>query len=86
MSEFATSAEVLAKLEAGLRERVADDTRMQCRICWHVYDPREGCPDSQTPAGTPFKALPDWWTCPGCGNGKDVFMPIDDAFVDGSGE
>ena len=30
------------------------------------------------PAGTPFEKLPDDWTCPDCGVGKDEFKPEDE--------
>lgn len=78
MSEFVNSSEVVQRLEQELRDRIDDHTKMQCKVCWYVYDPEEGCEESQTPPGTPFKALPNWWTCPECGNGKDVFLPIED--------
>lgn len=76
MTTFATGADILERLNAERNARIADDTKMQCKICWYVYDPQQGCPENQTPAGTPFKALPSWWTCPDCGNGKNVFIPF----------
>ena len=78
MSEFATGEEVFRRLEAERLARIHDDTRMQCKVCWYVYDPEEGCVESQTPPGTSFKALPEWWTCPGCGNGKQAFLSLED--------
>lgn len=78
MSEFVNSTEVVKRLEQELRDRIGEHTKMQCKICWYVYDPDKGCEESQTPAGTPFKALPNWWTCPECGNGKDAFLPLED--------
>ena len=30
--------------------------RMECKICWYVYDPAEGDVVWQIPAGTPFAA------------------------------
>lgn len=44
-----------------------------CTICQYVYDPAVGDPDHGVPAGTPFEAIPDDWTCPLCGAGKDAF-------------
>ena len=78
MTEFVNSRDVVKVLEKELRDRIEDDTKMQCKVCWYVYDPAQGCPESQTPPGTPFKQLPDWWTCPECGNSKDVFLPFDE--------
>jgi rubredoxin len=49
--------------------------RMECRICWHLYDPELGDPDGQIPPGTPFAALPDHWRCPNCDADKQHFLP-----------
>lgn len=57
------------------RSRVGSDTRMQCKVCWHVYDPAEGEPDMEIPPGTPFNELPEHFTCPGCGNSLTSFIP-----------
>ncbi len=78
MTEFAKADEVFRRLEAERNARIHDDTSMQCKVCWYVYNPKEGCPESQTPAGTPFLALPQWWTCPGCGSDKNAFIPYED--------
>ena len=32
-----------------------------------------GDPDNGVPAGTPWEKVPDTWTCPECGAGKDQF-------------
>lgn len=40
--------------------------RWVCSVCGHVYDPEEN-------GGISFEALPDDWTCPLCGVGKDQF-------------
>ena len=77
MSDIATGLDIIDRLNAERNARIADSTKMQCKICWYVYDPQEGCPENQTPPGTAFKDLPEWWTCPDCGNGKqDVFIPF----------
>ena len=47
-----------------------------CKVCGYVYDPAEGDPDNEIPAGTKFEDLPDDWTCPVCGVGKDMFEKI----------
>ncbi len=46
-----------------------------CNVCGYVYDPAVGDPDGNIPAGTPFEDLPDDWTCPICGSGKEEFSP-----------
>ena len=47
--------------------------RWICTICQYVYDHAVGDPDRGIAPGTPFEALPDDWSCPLCGAGKDVF-------------
>ena len=47
--------------------------RWICTICQYVYDPALGDPDREIPPGTSFESLPDDWTCPLCGAGKDAF-------------
>ena len=47
--------------------------RWICTICQYVYDPTLGDPDRGIAPGTSFEALPDDWSCPLCGAGKDVF-------------
>ena len=37
-----------------------------CKVCGYVYDPADN-------NGVEFDALPDDWTCPLCGVGKDQF-------------
>jgi rubredoxin len=56
----------------------AADTRMECKICWQVYDPAEGDDVHQIPPGTPFADLPDFWRCPQCDAGPSSFLPIED--------
>ena len=36
-----------------------------CTVCGYEYD--------EEVEGTPFEDLPDDWTCPTCGVGKDMF-------------
>ena len=38
----------------------------------------EGDATWQIPAGTPFTALPDHWTCPNCSTTKDGFLVLSD--------
>ncbi|NQS70885.1 MAG: rubredoxin [Desulfobulbaceae bacterium] len=47
-----------------------------CVLCGYEYDPEAGDPDSGVPAGTSFADLPDDWTCPLCGAGKDQFEEV----------
>ena len=47
--------------------------RYVCTICGYVYDPAQGDPDNGVAAGTNFDDVPDDWTCPICGAGKEDF-------------
>lgn len=62
------------KLENGDREM----KKYKCLMCGYIYDPTVGDPDNGVTAGTAFDDLPDDWTCPECGVGKDEFEPIED--------
>jgi [NiFe] hydrogenase assembly HybE family chaperone len=61
--------------------RIADDTRLECGVCWWVYDPVLGDEANQIPPGTPFRLLPDTWTCPNCSTEKHKFLVIGSATV-----
>ncbi len=63
---------------SGSERQIADDAKMECKICWHVYDPAEGDDVWQIPPGTPFAQLPEEWRCPQCDAPKDHFMPMND--------
>ena len=56
--------------------RIGADTRLECKICWHVYDPAEGDTQWQIPPGTPFTSLPDHWRCPQCDGDREQFMAL----------
>jgi len=51
--------------------------KYRCTVCNYIYDPAEGDPTQDIAAGTSFEDLPDDWTCPDCGVGKDAFEPED---------
>jgi len=50
----------------------------ECGVCWQVYDPTEGDPVNQIPAGTSFADLPEHWSCPGCEAARERFLLLDD--------
>lgn len=58
--------------------RIDDSTRLECKICWYVYDPAVGDPVWQVPPGTPFTQLPGHWKCPECDGPRQQFMVIGD--------
>lgn len=62
----------------GDNSKLSDDSKLECKICWYVYDPAEGDEFWQIPPNTPFSALPDHWSCPDCDGKKNEFMVIAD--------
>ena len=48
-----------------------------CVICGFVYEEEKGMPDAGLPPGTRWQDVPDTWTCPDCGAGKDDFELIE---------
>lgn len=58
--------------------RIGRATRLECRICWYVYDPLQGDPVWQIAPGTPFTDLPAHWSCPNCAAEQAQFMVLDD--------
>ena len=49
-----------------------------CTVCEYIYDPAQGDPESGIEPGTAFEDIPDDWTCPLCGVGKEDFEPTKD--------
>ena len=47
-----------------------------CTPCGWEYDPAIGDPENGIEPGTAFESLPDDWTCPLCGAGKEDFEKI----------
>ena len=56
----------------------APGARLECGICWTVYDPAAGDEVWQIPPGTPFTELPAHWTCPRCSCEQHNFLVLDD--------
>lgn len=56
---------------------LSDDSQLECKICWYVYNPAEGDPVWQIAPGTPFAQLPDHWRCPECDGEKVQFMVLE---------
>jgi rubredoxin len=60
----------------GDRSRLPAEARLECKICWWVYDPAQGDATWQIPSGTPFTALPPHWRCPVCDGDAEQFMVV----------
>jgi rubredoxin len=67
-----------ATMASSATSRLDDQTKLECRICWYVYDPAEGDPVEQIAPGTAFSALPDYWRCPQCDAEPNAFLPVSD--------
>ena len=63
----------------GNAARLPASARLECKICWWVYDPRLGDEVWQVLPGTPFTELPAFWRCPQCDGDAEQFMVLDDA-------
>jgi rubredoxin len=55
------------------QERRIIVAKWRCVVCDYEYNPEEGDPDGGIAPGTAFEDIPDDWTCPVCGVGKDNF-------------
>ncbi len=63
---------------AGDNSRIDKQARLECKVCWYVYDPSEGDDYWQIPPGTAFADLPSHWRCPQCDGERAQFMVIQD--------
>jgi rubredoxin len=61
----------------GDRSKLAANVRLECKICWWVYDPAVGDAVWQVPPGVAFTALPAHWRCPQCDGEADQFMVLE---------
>ncbi len=56
-----------------LKDRIEENSMHECIECKYIYNPKFGNEKAGIAPGTQFKDLPDDWTCPVCGEGKDMF-------------
>lgn len=61
----------------GDAQRLTAQTRLECKICWYVYDPAQGDDVWQIPPGVAFAELPVHWKCPVCDGARDQFMVLE---------
>ena len=57
--------------------RLHAEAKLECKICWYVYDPAKGDHVWQIPTNTPFAELPDYWRCPECDASKNDFLLLE---------
>ena len=48
-----------------------------CVLCGYVYRANVGDEENGIEPGTDFEDIPEDWTCPLCGAGKEDFEPTD---------
>lgn len=60
----------------GSNKGLQPEDRLECGICWWVYDPATGDETRNIPSGTPFAELPADWCCPGCDAPQHKFMKL----------
>lgn len=48
-----------------------------CVVCGFLYNEADGLPEEGIAPGTRWAEVPDTWTCPDCGVGKDDFEMIE---------
>ena len=44
-----------------------------CTVCGYIYDEAKGDPEEGLAPGTRWEDVPEDWTCPDCGAGKNDF-------------
>lgn len=47
-----------------------------CNGCGYEYDPGVGDPEGEVARGTLFENIPEEWTCPACGEEKNMFIEV----------
>lgn len=71
---------VIAAVALGYRNFIVEkqecnsETKYECLVCKYIYNPKYGNKKAGILPKTPFSELPDDWTCPVCGEKKDVFQ------------
>jgi rubredoxin len=51
--------------------------KWQCMVCEFIYDEALGRPEDGIPPGTRWEDVPEDWTCPDCGVGKEDFYMVE---------
>ena len=68
---------VIAALFLGYRSfielRGEKGEKYECRVCKYIYNPKTGNEKAGIAPGTEFNDLPEEWSCPVCGESKNVF-------------
>jgi rubredoxin len=76
----------LEHLPARTDRRLDPAAKLECGVCWYVYDPARGDPVWRIEPGTPFSDLPAHWSCPNCAAERAQFLPLDAGAAAGGNE
>ncbi|MCB2356882.1 acyl-CoA dehydrogenase family protein [Clostridium estertheticum] len=61
---------------AAPREVIPTWKHYVCNGCGYEYDPGVGDDEGEVTPGTLFENIPNEWTCPACGEEKDMFIEV----------
>lgn len=67
----------MKKIKKAVPKKVAPSWKYHvCNGCGYEYDPAVGDSEGEINPGTLFEKLPEEWTCPACGEEKDMFIEV----------
>ncbi|ARC83359.1 rubredoxin family protein [Clostridium argentinense CDC 2741] len=70
-------APLMKKIKRAVPKKVAPSWKYHvCNGCGYEYDPAVGDSEGEINPGTLFEKLPEEWTCPACGEEKDMFIEV----------
>jgi butyryl-CoA dehydrogenase len=75
--EAKKEAPPMKKMKRALPKKVVPTWKHYvCNGCGYEYDPGLGDPEGEIATGTLFENIPEDWTCPDCGEEKDMFIEV----------
>ncbi|WP_129598290.1 acyl-CoA dehydrogenase family protein [Anaerophilus nitritogenes] len=75
--EAKKEAPPMKKMKRAVPKKVAPTWKYHvCNGCGYEYNPGVGDPEGEVNTGTLFEKLPEEWTCPACGEEKDMFIEV----------
>jgi alkylation response protein AidB-like acyl-CoA dehydrogenase/rubredoxin len=67
----------MKKIKRAVQKKPAPSFKYHvCNGCGYEYDPSVGDLEGEVLPGTLFENIPEEWTCPACGEGKDMFIEV----------
>ena len=70
------AVEVAKPIQENTVTQLSAESSMLCTVCQWVYDPAQGEQNQDIAPGTIWAEVPDYFLCPECGLGKEVFEEI----------